>query len=174
MQWRLRSVEHHQQLGLVGVEARQQTIQRDETGAATKDTIESRAQRQTAACTRIGAIRLEIGIAPGSACASAAERHDAGRGRHRACAPISLHEPSTAQWRPTGRTVRWHHRHFSTTASRRKLWRRGCCPTMAPWVAICTGFGVAGQSGGSQVGRGVLTRRHDQQRPLPPVRPTGR
>ena len=62
MQWRLRSVKNHQQLDLVGVEARQQTIQRDETGAAAEDTIESRAQSQAATCTRIGAIRLEIGI----------------------------------------------------------------------------------------------------------------
>src|ERR1700676_570197 len=40
-----RSVQHHQQLGLVGVQPRQQAIQRGEAGAAKEDAIEACAQR---------------------------------------------------------------------------------------------------------------------------------
>jgi hypothetical protein len=42
MQRDLRPLQHHQQLGLVGVQPRQQAIQRDEAGAAAEDAIEPR------------------------------------------------------------------------------------------------------------------------------------
>ena len=42
----LRAFQHHQQLGLVGMQPRQQAIQRDEAGAAAEDPVEPRAQRQ--------------------------------------------------------------------------------------------------------------------------------
>jgi hypothetical protein len=75
-----RSLQHHQQLGLVGVQPLQQSIQRDVTGAAAKDAVEPGAQRQTTALARVGPIDLEIGVESSkSACASAVERCDANR-----------------------------------------------------------------------------------------------
>ncbi len=45
MQRDLRPLQHHQQFGLVGMQPLQQSIQRDEAGAAAEDAIEPRAQR---------------------------------------------------------------------------------------------------------------------------------
>jgi hypothetical protein len=62
MQWDFRPVQHHQQLGLVGVEPLQQAIQRNESGAVAEDAIEPGAQHHTAALAGIGPINLEIGV----------------------------------------------------------------------------------------------------------------
>jgi len=42
----LRAVEHDQKFGLVGMQPREQAVQRDEAGAAAEDAIEPRAQRE--------------------------------------------------------------------------------------------------------------------------------
>jgi hypothetical protein len=57
-----RPLQHHQQLGLVGVQPLQQSIQRDEASAAAEDAVEPRAQRPTAALGGIRPIDLEIGV----------------------------------------------------------------------------------------------------------------
>ena len=44
----LGSVEHHQQLSFIGVQARQEAIKCDEASASAKDAIESRAQCEAA------------------------------------------------------------------------------------------------------------------------------
>ena len=44
VQRNFRPFEHHQQLGLVGIQPRKQAIQRDEAGAAQEDTVETPAQ----------------------------------------------------------------------------------------------------------------------------------
>src|SRR5450432_2730319 len=62
MQRYLRPVQHHQQLGLVGMQPLQQSIQRDEAGAAAEDAIEPRAQRRTAVFAGVGPVNLEIGV----------------------------------------------------------------------------------------------------------------
>src|SRR6202034_2287712 len=46
----LRPFQHPQQFGLVGMQPRQQAIQRDEAGAAAKDAVEPRAQTTFARC----------------------------------------------------------------------------------------------------------------------------
>ncbi|MEA2726593.1 MAG: hypothetical protein QOF70_1068, partial [Acetobacteraceae bacterium] len=43
-----RPLQHHQQLGLIGMQSFQQSIQRDEAGATAEDAIEPGAQHQTA------------------------------------------------------------------------------------------------------------------------------
>ena len=43
VQWRCWPLEHHQQLGLVGMQPREQSIQRNEAGAVAEDSIEPRA-----------------------------------------------------------------------------------------------------------------------------------
>ena len=43
VEWYLRPVQHHQQLGLVGPQPRQKAVQRDEAGTAAEDAIEPRA-----------------------------------------------------------------------------------------------------------------------------------
>ena len=58
----LRPLQHHQQLGLVGMQPLQQPIQRDEAGAAAEDAIEPRTQRETAALPGVGPVCLEIGV----------------------------------------------------------------------------------------------------------------
>ena len=56
----VRAIEHHQQLGLVGVQPREQAIQRDEAGASMEDALEAGTQLATAPRGGVGAIRLEI------------------------------------------------------------------------------------------------------------------
>ena len=58
----LRPLQHHQQFGLVGMQSLQQSIQRDEAGAAAEDAIEPCPQHQTAHFAWIGSINLEIGV----------------------------------------------------------------------------------------------------------------
>ena len=58
----LGSVEDHQQLGLVGVEPHEQTVEGDEAGHAREDAIEPRAQRSLSPLGRMAAVGLEIGI----------------------------------------------------------------------------------------------------------------
>src|SRR5712675_2272714 len=55
----VRAIEHHQQLGLVGVQPREQAIQRDEAGASMEDALEAGTQLATAPRGGVGAIRLE-------------------------------------------------------------------------------------------------------------------
>ena len=62
MQRSLGSVEHHQQFGLVGMQPREQAVQRDEAGAVAEDAIEPRPQRETAAFVGVGLVGLEIGV----------------------------------------------------------------------------------------------------------------
>jgi len=62
MQWDVRLLQHPQQLGLVGMQPRQQPIQRDEAGAAAEDAIEPRAQHLATAFAGAGSISLEIGV----------------------------------------------------------------------------------------------------------------
>src|SRR3954470_8368653 len=60
----LRAVEHCQQLGLVGMQPRQQPIEADEAGAAHKDAVEARPQLAAPTCCWCGTIGLEVGIEP--------------------------------------------------------------------------------------------------------------
>ena len=46
VQWCLRTVEHGQRLGLIGMQAREQAVQRGKAGAASEDAVERRAQRE--------------------------------------------------------------------------------------------------------------------------------
>ena len=56
----LRPIKHHQQLWLVGVQPREQAIERDEAGASMEDAVEACAQFATAPRGGGGAIRLEV------------------------------------------------------------------------------------------------------------------
>ena len=58
----VRPLQHHQQLGLVGMQSSQQSIQRDEAGAAAEDAIEPGTQRQATALAGVGPVNPEIGI----------------------------------------------------------------------------------------------------------------
>ena len=64
MQWDLGAIEHHQQLGLVGVQPLEQAIERNEAGASTEDALEAGTQFATAPCGGFGAIRLEVIVEP--------------------------------------------------------------------------------------------------------------
>ena len=55
-------LQHHQQLCLVGVQARQKAIQGGKAGAAAEDAVEPCPQRETTAFVRIGLVRLEISV----------------------------------------------------------------------------------------------------------------
>src|ERR1700687_2611515 len=56
------SVEHHQQLGLVGVEPREQAVEGDGAGLAREDAIEPRPQHGLSPLDRKAAVGLEISI----------------------------------------------------------------------------------------------------------------
>ena len=58
----LGAVEHHQQLGLVGVEPREQTVEGDEAGLAREDAVEPRPQCGLALFAGSATIGLEIGV----------------------------------------------------------------------------------------------------------------
>ena len=63
MQRDIGPVEHAEQFGLVGVQPREQAIEGDEAGPATKDAIEARAQ--FAARRPVGSVdRLQVAIEP--------------------------------------------------------------------------------------------------------------
>ena len=62
IQRRLGAVEHHQQLGLVGMQPREQAIEGDEAGAAAEDAIEPRPQCEAAAFLGVSLVCLESGI----------------------------------------------------------------------------------------------------------------
>src|SRR3954470_1431949 len=57
-------VEHHQQLGLVGVQPLQQAVERDEAGAALEDAVEAGAQLAAPAWCRRRPVGLEVGVEP--------------------------------------------------------------------------------------------------------------
>ena len=56
--------EHGQQFSLVGMQAREQAIEGDETGAAAKDAIEAGAKLATATTRRVSAVGFQIGVEP--------------------------------------------------------------------------------------------------------------
>ena len=56
------SVEHHQQLGLVGVEPHEQAVEHDEAGLALEDAVEPRPQRGLALFGGGATIGLEITV----------------------------------------------------------------------------------------------------------------
>ena len=58
----LRPVQHHQQLGLVGMQPRQQAVQRDEAGATAEDTVEPGTQSDRPALAGFDPVRLETGV----------------------------------------------------------------------------------------------------------------
>ena len=57
-----RPLQHHQQLGLVGVQPRQQAVQRGEAGAAEEDAVEPGPQRASPALARVEPVSLEVGV----------------------------------------------------------------------------------------------------------------
>src|SRR6266567_2546543 len=58
----LGSVEHHQQLGLIGIEPREQTVEGDEAGLAREDAIEPRPQHGLSSLDGVAAIGLELSV----------------------------------------------------------------------------------------------------------------
>ena len=60
----LRVIEHHQQLGLVGVQPLKQTVEGGEARVPLEDTIEARTQFTASAWRRIEPVGLQIGIEP--------------------------------------------------------------------------------------------------------------
>src|SRR5271157_5931115 len=64
VQRNVRMVEHHEQLGLVGVQPLEQAIQRGEARAAPKDAIEAGAQLAAASRRRIQLVGFQVGIEP--------------------------------------------------------------------------------------------------------------
>src|ERR1700745_1293175 len=62
IEWVFGAVEHHQQLGLVVVEPRQQTVEGDEASCALEDAIEAFSQRNLLFLAVIAATGLESAI----------------------------------------------------------------------------------------------------------------
>ena len=62
MQGNVGPVEHGQQLGLVGMQAREQPVECDEARATTEDTIEAGAKLTAAAWRRVGAVGFQVGV----------------------------------------------------------------------------------------------------------------
>src|SRR5271166_5783936 len=60
----LRVVEHHQELGLVGVQPLEQPIEGGKAGGAQEDAVEARPHFAAAARRRCQAIGLEVGVVP--------------------------------------------------------------------------------------------------------------
>src|SRR5690242_931944 len=60
----LRVIEHHQQLGLVGVQPLKQAVEGGEARVPLEDTIEARTQFTASAWRRIEPVGLQIGIEP--------------------------------------------------------------------------------------------------------------
>ena len=67
----LRPIEYPQQLWLVGVQPREQAIERDEAGASMEDAVETGTQLATAPRRGGSAIHLEVIIEPPDECAHA-------------------------------------------------------------------------------------------------------
>src|SRR3984957_8268156 len=57
-----RPIQHHQQLGFVGMQPLQQAVQRDEAGAAQEDAIKLFAQRDSPARAWLKPVSLEISV----------------------------------------------------------------------------------------------------------------
>ena len=57
-----RPLQHHRQFCPIGMQPRQQAIQRGEAGAAKEDAVEPGTQRGRPAFTRFGPVNLEIGV----------------------------------------------------------------------------------------------------------------
>jgi hypothetical protein len=64
MQRDVGAIEHGQQFVLVGMQPRQQAIQRDEAGAAAEDAVEAGAKLSAAAGCGVETVRFQIGIEP--------------------------------------------------------------------------------------------------------------
>ena len=64
VQRQLRTVQHPQQLVLVGMQPFQQAVERGEPGAPPEDPVETGAQRRPPTGVRIAAVGLEIGVEP--------------------------------------------------------------------------------------------------------------
>jgi len=64
VQRQLRSVEHDQQLLLVGVQTREQPVEGREPGAATEDAVEPGAELAFPSPAGIALVDLEIGVEP--------------------------------------------------------------------------------------------------------------
>ncbi len=64
MEWNFWAFEHHQQLGLVGVEPRKQTVEGYEACATGEDAIEPRLQGNLSAFAGSTAITFEIAVEP--------------------------------------------------------------------------------------------------------------
>src|SRR5208283_383582 len=60
----LRVVEHHQELGLVGVQPLEQAVEGGKAGGAQEDAVEARPHFAAAARRRCQAIGLEVGVVP--------------------------------------------------------------------------------------------------------------
>ena len=60
----LRVIEHHQQLGLVGVQPLQQAVEGGEAGAPLEDAVEARPQLAAPAWRRLEPVGLQVGIEP--------------------------------------------------------------------------------------------------------------
>ena len=57
-----RPLQHHQQFGLVGVQPRQQAVQRDEASTAKEDAVEACAQRPSPPLARFQLVSLEVRV----------------------------------------------------------------------------------------------------------------
>lgn len=80
VQRNVRPVEHHQQVGLVGMQPRQQAIEHGEAGAAGEDAVEAGTHLAAAAGARVKPVGLQVGVeTTRSARACAAGRRGAGR-----------------------------------------------------------------------------------------------
>jgi len=64
VEWYSWPVERRQQLGLVGVQPRHQTIERDEVGAAAKDAIKADAHLTASPSGRHSAVGFEVSVEP--------------------------------------------------------------------------------------------------------------
>ena len=74
-----RPVQHHQQLGFVGMQPRQQAVQGDEAGAAAEDTVKPGTQRERPAPAGFDPVRLEARRR------SPRSGHEPASARHAAC-----------------------------------------------------------------------------------------
>ena len=64
MEWGLGVIEHPQQLGLVGVQALEQTIKRGKAGAAAEDAVKAHPQLTAPARCWIEPVGFQVGIEP--------------------------------------------------------------------------------------------------------------
>src|SRR5947209_19446029 len=64
VQRNLRPVEHHQQLGFIGMQPLEQAIEGGKSGAPVENAVKAGAHLAAASGSGLGAIRLEIGVEP--------------------------------------------------------------------------------------------------------------